>query len=157
MFCFQFSVTFRFYKIYVIIVPVHIIYVGTNRGVTLNFIFLNKEKSSCCLETKNISDETLKIVSRNYLNGQTNKEQIKRTSKRSLNVPYLRKVQFIIEMYIRSVQASKNCVNKRVVMKIMCSCKMKKNNFEVICLNVACYKEYVDYFKTTFPYTAPPT
>ena len=35
--------------------------------------------------------------------------------------------------------------------------KIKKNNFKVIFLNVACYKQYADYFKTTFPYTAPPT
>ena len=39
----------------------------------------------------------------------------------------------------------------------MYSCKTKKNNFEVIYLNVACYKQYVDYFKPTFLYTAPPT
>ena len=31
---------------------------------------------------------------------------------------------------------------------------MKKNNFEVIYLNVACYRQYVDYFKTIFLYTA---
>ena len=58
-------------------------------------------------------------------------------------------------MYIRSAGVSKNFVIKRVVLKIMYSCKMKKNNFEGIHLNVACYKQYADYFKTTFSYTAP--
>ena len=35
--------------------------------------------------------------------------------------------------------------------------KMKKNNVKVIYLNVSCYKQYVNYFKTTFLYTAPQT
>ena len=39
----------------------------------------------------------------------------------------------------------------------MYSCKMKKNNFGVIYLNVACYRHYADYFKTIFPYAASPT
>ena len=59
-------------------------------------------------------------------------------------------------MCISSVHMLKICVNKRAALKLMYSCKMKKNNLEVIYLNVACYKQYVDYFKTTFPYTASP-
>ena len=33
----------------------------------------------------------------------------------------------------------------------MYSCKMKKDNLEEIYSNVACYKQYVNYSKTTFP------
>ena len=62
------------------------------RAVTLSFCFLKQGKSSCFLETKYISDVTSKIVSRNSLNEETNKQEIKSTSKRSLYVPYLKKV-----------------------------------------------------------------
>ena len=34
---------------------------------------------------------------------------------------------------------------------------MEKNNLKVIYLNMACCRQCVDYFKTTFPYTTPPT
>ena len=34
---------------------------------------------------------------------------------------------------------------------------MKKNNVKVIYLNVSSYKQYVNYFKTTFLYTPPQT
>ena len=60
-------------------------------------------------------------------------------------------------MYIEIVQTPKNRVNKRMVLKIMYNYKMKENNFKVIYLNVACYRQYIDYFKTSFPYSAPPT
>ena len=54
-------------------------------------------------------------------------------------------------MCIRSVQMSKHCVKKR--MKIIHNSKMKNQNFKVVYLNMACYRQYVDYFKTTFPHT----
>ena len=143
MFCFQFSVTFRFYNICIIIVPIRVIYLGTSRGSHLNLISLNKEKRSCFLEIKNISDETWKTVSINYLNWEANKEQIDSALKHSLNLPYLRKVQFIIKVYIRKVQTFKNCVSKRVVLKIMYSCKMKKklwsNLFKLVMLETVCW------------------
>ena len=42
--------------------------------------------------------------------------------------------------------------------KALCvSRKRKKIKFEVIYLNVVCYTQYVDCFKTIFPYTAYPT
>ena len=75
-------------------------------------VSLNKEKSSCCLETRYISDVTSKIVSGNTLNQETKKKQIKSASRCPWNVPYLKKVQFIIEMHIGSIGTSKKGVNK---------------------------------------------
>ena len=75
-------------------------------------VSLNKEKSSCCLETRYISDVTSKIVSGNTLNQETKKKQIKSASRSPWNVPYLKKVQFIIEMHIGSIGTSKKGVNK---------------------------------------------
>lgn len=43
---------------------------------------------------------------------------------------------------------SKNRVDKRVVLKIY-RYKMKKNKFELICLNMAYYRQYVDYYKVS--------
>ena len=60
-------------------------------------------------------------------------------------------------MHFRSVQTSKNGVIKSVALKIIYSCKMKKNKFGIIYLNVTCYKQHVNYFKETFPNTVPPT
>ena len=61
-------------------------------------------------------------------------------------------------MYVWSVQTSKNRANQRVALKIMYSCKMKKNNFKQTNFenSKACYRLYVDYFKATFPYITPP-
>ena len=46
---------------------------------------------------------TLKIVGISSLNWKTIKKQIKGASKRSLNVPYLRKVQFTLAVRIFSI------------------------------------------------------
>ena len=56
----------------------------------LHFTSLNKGKSTHCLETEYISDVTSKVVSRNSLNEEKNKEKVKNVSECSLNVPYLR-------------------------------------------------------------------
>ena len=57
----------------------------------LHFTSLDKGKSSHCLETEYISDVTSKVVSRNFLNDEKDKEKVKNVSECSLNVPYLGK------------------------------------------------------------------
>ena len=47
-------------------------------------------------------------------------------------------------MFIRKTQMIKNRVKKRVVLKLMYSCKME-NNFKVLFSNMACYRQYFDY------------